>query len=220
MATPSSRSSCSQASSREGRSCSSATSTGAPHAAANGPTCGRRSVTMTAPSAAHVTCLRTRAKTPRRATTPAHHGRALVVLQRAGHDLGRRRRAAIDQHNERLAGGQMFVARPCVETLCLLRVAPPGRDDLAALKERIGDRDRLIEQSARIVAQIDDEAAQLVGRDLRSEVAQRLLQAFRRLFVESGDTDVSRIRVYSEGAWVTARIARWSTTRRNKSGRA
>ena len=114
----------------------------------------------------------------------------------------------------------MFVARPCVETLCLLRVAPPGRDDLAALKERIGDRDRLIEQSARIVAQIDDEAAQLVGRDLRSEVAQRLLQAFRRLFVESGDTDVSRIRVYSEGAWVTARIARWSTTRRNKSGRA
>ena len=62
-ATPSSRRSCSPASSDGGGPCSFATSTGAPRAAGNGPTCGRHSVTMIARSAARVTCLRTRAKT-------------------------------------------------------------------------------------------------------------------------------------------------------------
>ena len=53
---------------REGRSCSSATSTGAPHAAVNGPTYGGGNATMIVRSAARATCLRTRAKTPRGAT--------------------------------------------------------------------------------------------------------------------------------------------------------
>ena len=60
----------------------------------------------------------------------ADDGRALVVLQRAGDDLGGRCRAAIDQHNDRLALGH--VAGPGVEALGLLGVAAAGRNDLAA----------------------------------------------------------------------------------------
>ena len=96
----------------------------------------------------------------------ADHGRALVVLQRAGHDFRGRGRAAVDQHDHRLALGQ--VAGAGVEALGLLGVAAAGRDDLAPLQERVRHRDRLIEQAARIVAQVEDEALELVGRDLRA----------------------------------------------------
>ena len=65
---PSSRLSCSPASSDGAGPCSFATSTGAPGAAGNGPTCGRHNVTMIVRSAARGTSLRTRAKMPRRAT--------------------------------------------------------------------------------------------------------------------------------------------------------
>jgi len=40
-------------------------------------------------------------------------------------------------------------------TLGLLGIAAAGGDDLALVKERVRDRDRLIEQAARIVAQVD-----------------------------------------------------------------
>jgi hypothetical protein len=61
------------------------------------------------------------------------------------------------------------------------------RYDLALLEERIGDRNRLVEQSARIVAQVDDEALELVA-GLGGEIGDRLLQVFRGLLVELGDT--------------------------------
>ena len=50
-----------------------------------------------------------------------------------------------------------------VEALGLLGVAAASRDDLALVQEGVGDRDRLIEQAARIVAQVDDEALELVA---------------------------------------------------------
>ncbi len=98
----------------------------------------------------------------------ADDGRALVVLQRAGDDLGGRGRAAVDQHDDRLALRQ--IARAGVVALGLLGVAAAGRDDLAAVEEGVRHRDRLVEQAAGVVAQVEDVALELVGRNLRLEL--------------------------------------------------
>ena len=42
----------------------------------------------------------------------------------------------------------------------------PRVETISPVEERVRHRDRLIEQAARIVAQVDDEALELVGRDL------------------------------------------------------
>ena len=83
-----------------------------------------------------------------------------MILQRAGDDFRRRSRTAVDQDDDRLALGQ--VARAGVEALGLLGITAPGGNDLAPVQERVRDRNRLIEQAARIVAQIDDETFDLV----------------------------------------------------------
>src|SRR5712691_3240699 len=113
-----------------------------------------------------------------------------MILQRAGHDLGGGSRAAVDENDERLVLAE--VARARVEALRLLRIAAAGRDNLALLEERIGDRDRLIKQPAGIVAQIDDKALELVA-GLGREIADRLLEPIRRLLVELGDANEADI---------------------------
>src|SRR5262249_11373676 len=99
-------------------------------------------------------------------------GRAPVILQRTRHNFRGRCRTAIDQDDERLVLDEVAGAR--IEALRLLGVAAARRYDLALLQERIGDRDRLIEQSTRIVAQVDDEALELVP-GLVAEPGHRLL---------------------------------------------
>src|SRR5204863_8776392 len=89
---------------------------------------------------------------------------ALVVLQRPGDDFRRRRRTAVDQEDHWLALGE--VARPRVEALGFLGIAAAGRDDLTLVEEGVRDRNRLVEQAAGIVAQINDEALDLVGAEL------------------------------------------------------
>ena len=91
-----------------------------------------------------------------------------MVLERAGDDFRGRSRTTIDQDDDRLGFGQ--VARPGVEALRLLGIAAAGRNDLALVQERIRDRNRLIEQAARIVAQIDDEPFDLVGAKLAGQI--------------------------------------------------
>ena len=91
----------------------------------------------------------------------AHDGRALMILQGAGNDLGGRGRAAIDQHDDRLAVDE--VAAACVVALDVVGPAAAGGDDLAAIQERVANRDRLIEQAARIVAQIEHIADELLA---------------------------------------------------------
>ena len=82
------------------------------------------------------------------------------------------------EHDDRLALGE--VARPRVEALGLLGVAAAGRDDLAALEEGVRHRDRLVEQAARIVAQVEHVALHLVGAELAGDVVDRLLEAVGR----------------------------------------
>jgi hypothetical protein len=81
-----------------------------------------------------------------------HHG-AVVVLQRAGDDLARRSRVAVDHDDERhrrrdrLPGGHVR-----------LRVALPpahARHLLAARQEEVRDGDRLLEDAARVEAQVE-----------------------------------------------------------------
>src|SRR5499433_776783 len=116
----------------------------------------------------------------------ADDGRAAVILERTRHDFRGRGRAAIDQHDDRLGLGE--VARTRIEALGFLGVAAARRHDLALLQERVGDRDRLIKQSTRIVAQVDDEALELVA-GLGGEVGDRLLEPLGGLLVELGDAD-------------------------------
>ena len=67
-----------------------------------------------------------------------------------------------------------------VEALRLLGVAAAGRDDLAAVEEGVRDHDRLVEQAARVVAQVDDEALELVGADLVRQLLDAAAQALDR----------------------------------------
>src|SRR5207248_1361100 len=124
----------------------------------------------------------------------ADQGRALMILQRAGDDLRRRSRTAIDQNDQRLALGH--VARPRIEALRLFRIAAPGRNDLALLQERVGNRNRLIEQATGIVTQIDDIALDLVGAELGVEVVDRLLEPVGGLFVELSDANVADVATF------------------------
>ena len=104
----------------------------------------------------------------------ADQRRALVVLQRAGDDFRRRGRAAVDQHDHRLALGQ--VARMGGAALGFLGIAAAGRDDLAALQEGVGNRDRFFQQAAGIVAQVDDVALQLVADLVRADCRFRFFR--------------------------------------------
>src|SRR5499427_4798359 len=65
-----------------------------------------------------------------------------MILQGAGDDFRSRRRAAIDQHNQRLSLDE--VARHSVETLDLIGIATSDGDDFAADQKRARDPDRLL----------------------------------------------------------------------------
>src|SRR5262249_3483786 len=135
----------------------------------------------------------------------ADDGRAAMILERTRHNFGGRSRAAVDQHDDRFVLGE--VARAGIEALGFLGVATARRYDLALLQERIGDRNRLVEQSARVVAQVDDEALELVA-GLGGEIGDRLLQVFRGLLVELRDTDkpdVVAFKPRTHGAHLDAR---------------
>src|ERR1700722_3310423 len=117
-----------------------------------------------------------------------------MVLQSARDDFRGGRRAAVDQDHDGFASGQI-AARLGVEALGLIRSAPAGRDDLASVDERIDDVDRLVEQAPGIVAQVEDIAFELVGRDLAVQLLHRTLQAVPGLLGELSDTDVADVAI-------------------------
>jgi hypothetical protein len=98
----------------------------------------------------------------------ANERRLLVVLQRAGDDLRGRRRADIDQHDERLAHCKIPPAG--VEALGILGIAARHGDNLALIQECTRYRDRLIDQTPGIVTQIDDEAFELTPKPALRQV--------------------------------------------------
>src|SRR6185295_2456851 len=79
---------------------------------------------------------------------------AAVVLDRPGEDLAGRGRAAVDQDDDREVGRQATrldrVALPLAPGVLL-------EQDVAVAQELAGRRDDLIELSARVVAEVDDQ---------------------------------------------------------------
>jgi len=114
----------------------------------------------------------------------------VVVLQGAGDDLAGRCGAAIDQHGDRQPGGD--VTGTGVVALGILATPPTGRHDFAFVEKCIGDRDRLIEQPARIIAQIEDHPEEL-ATGLLLQVLHRVIEADIGLLVESRDPDIGDI---------------------------
>src|SRR5690606_9470835 len=86
-----------------------------------------------------------------------HYRGAVVVLQRTGDDLRGGRTPGVDQHHHRHLGPLL---RPLVgEAARHALGAATGRDDLLfAIEEQVAHRDTLIEQAARIAAQVEDQA--------------------------------------------------------------
>ena len=113
-----------------------------------------------------------------------------MVLQGAGDDLRGRGRAAVDQHHDGQAVGQ--IAFLGVEALGVVGLAPSGRDDLAAIDEGVADQHGLFQQAAGIVAQVDHVADQLVAQ-LVLDLGHAALDAGHGLLVEGGDPDIADI---------------------------
>ncbi len=71
-------------------------------------------------------------------------------------------------------------------------MAAAGRDDLALAQEIVRHGDRLIQQAARIVAQVEHDAGEL-GAGLAAQVLDGVLDAAVGLLVEAGDADIADI---------------------------
>src|SRR5690606_26838337 len=98
----------------------------------------------------------------------------------------------VDQHDDRHAGEVLAAAR--VVALHVFRLATARGDHFAAIEEGVGDFDRLIEQTARIVTQIDNDAAQTSAR-IATHGADRILQHVAGALVKGGNTDDANIAV-------------------------
>ena len=113
----------------------------------------------------------------------------MMILQRAGHDLRRGRRAAVDQHDERRAvRGRRRAARP--SRTCASARAAVRRDDHAAVEKHIRHADGRFEHAAGIVAQVEHQAAQRAAARLL-ELGDRGFQIGRRGLAEVRDLHVA-----------------------------
>src|SRR6202008_910781 len=112
----------------------------------------------------------------------------MVVLQRAGNELGLSRRAAIYQCHERQAFCE--IPRGGADPLDARRFAPLDDDNVALVDEGVGYGDRGVEKPSRVVPQIEDEAAQPAA-DLLPEILHRGGECSLRSAVEPGDAEIT-----------------------------
>ena len=94
----------------------------------------------------------------------AHHDRAALILKCSGDDFGGGRAAGIDQNDDRQS--VRHVARLGIEAFDIVLGPTAFGHDLALVEEGVTDRDRLVEQSARVGAEIDDIAQRLAAGGL------------------------------------------------------
>src|SRR5690606_8420883 len=115
----------------------------------------------------------------------ADDDRAVVVLERARHDLGGGGGVAVHEDDDRLvaddgaAAGAVLVRR-------LVAVAD-GDDGLPALEEEVADVHGRVEAAAAVAAQVDDEG----GRALPPQRAHRLCDLLAGVLVEALERDVA-----------------------------
>ena len=84
------------------------------------------------------------------------------------------------------------VAALCPERPVAADLAAADADDDAAVEKLVGDRQRLVEQAARIVAQVDDQPLQLC-RLFCAHVFDGVLDALGHLLVEADDAQVADV---------------------------
>src|SRR5690606_32943478 len=116
--------------------------------------------------------------------------RPLMVLKRSRHDLGGGGGAAVDQHDHGKAGGD--IAGGCTVALNVFLLATAGGDDLALFQEVVGYGDRLVQQAARIVPKVEQDAAQIVAH-LLLQPLYGIAQPLVGLLAEGGDADIAHI---------------------------
>ncbi len=108
---------------------------------------------------------------------------AIVILQRAGDDLGGRSGIAIDQHDDRESLAVVAVGG-CVDLVGIGAAAL--RDDGLALGEQVvADLDRLAQQAAGVIAQVKNEPMQVL------EAVDGVDHFLGRGFLELGEMDVA-----------------------------
>ena len=114
---------------------------------------------------------------------------AIVVLNGARHDFRGRGALPVDQHN--YGNFQALISTQCV--IAALRGQTPvmRNHNFVFVQKHVGQTDGLVEQSAAVVAQVNDESIEL------GEI--ELLQCFRHVavsgFVEGYDADVADSRL-------------------------
>ena len=79
-----------------------------------------------------------------------------------------------------------------VVALRVLGMAAAGGNDLALVEEVVRHRDRLVEQTAGVVPQVEHDAGELVAR-LGLKRFHRRPDAAIGLFVEAGDADIADV---------------------------
>src|SRR5262249_25093436 len=114
--------------------------------------------------------------------------RSLVVLQRTSHDFRGCGRTGVAQDHD--ASAVSGVAPLGTEALRVLRTTPPQCDDFTAIEQLIRYGNRLVQQPAGIIAQVDNISFEAPVTDLSGNIAQRSPEGLCRLFVELGDAYV------------------------------
>ena len=113
--------------------------------------------------------------------------RAIVILERAGHDFARGRAHAIDQQDDGVA--RLGPAPLGVLFGALARVLRGRRHDGAVVEEGVGNLHRLIEKAARVAAEVEDEP----HHALLVQVGQGLAEVALRVALEVLDFDVADV---------------------------
>ena len=141
-----------------------------------------------------------------------HHQRTVVVLKRSGQDLPRRRRIAINQDHQGPAadaGRLPGVGRVFMLAGTPARVPASGADDaLSAIEEEVGQSERLVQVSAGVAAQVQDDPSRIRqdgerGVDLRGRVASHPIQMdVADTFVHIVDRDRRDVNLVAfDGVW-------------------
>ena len=104
----------------------------------------------------------------------SHDRASVVILHRAGQNLARRGTTLVDEHYQSQIRCR---TRAVAELLDLLAVAILRiYDQLACGQELVGDQNRLIEEAARIIAQVENQ----LGHTLLTQLREGLLQLHKR----------------------------------------
>ena len=111
-----------------------------------------------------------------------------MVLQRAGHDLGGRGRAGIDQHDDRRIA--QHIRRLGAEFQFGVIDPAFGINDQAAVQKQIRDSDGGVEYAARVVSEVQDQALE-TAFILGLEGFQHPAQVFGRVRLKTGDPHIA-----------------------------